>query len=70
MAGTDVSHWLTRWDTDTGEPYGQVCQCAIGQDHDGSSQLADELSELLTSEHGPVPEEYLDEARTAWPDGE
>jgi Arc/MetJ-type ribon-helix-helix transcriptional regulator len=30
----------------------------------------DELSALLTSEHGPVPEEYLAEARTAWPDGE
>ena len=32
--------------------------------------LLDELSALLTSEHGPVPEEYLAEARTAWPDGE
>jgi hypothetical protein len=25
---------------------------------------------LLTSEHGPVPEEYVAEARAAWPDGE
>jgi Arc/MetJ-type ribon-helix-helix transcriptional regulator len=32
--------------------------------------LLDELSELLTAEHGPVPEEYLAEARAAWPDGE
>ena len=32
--------------------------------------LLAELSELLTSEHGPVPEEYLAEARTAWPDNE
>ena len=31
--------------------------------------LAD-LSDLLTSEHGPVPEEYLAEARAAWPDDE
>lgn len=31
--------------------------------------LAD-LSELLTAEHGPVPEEYLAEARAAWPDEE
>ena len=30
--------------------------------------LLDELSELLTAEHGPVPEEYLAEARAAWPD--
>jgi hypothetical protein len=29
--------------------------------------LAD-LSELLAAEHGPVPEEYLAEARAAWPD--
>ncbi len=27
-----------------------------------------ELSELLTSEHGPVPEEQLAGARAAWPD--
>jgi Arc/MetJ-type ribon-helix-helix transcriptional regulator len=32
--------------------------------------LLDELSELLTAEHGPVPEEYLAEARAAWPDSE
>jgi hypothetical protein len=31
--------------------------------------LAD-LSELLAAEYGPVPEEYLAEARAAWPDGE
>jgi hypothetical protein len=31
--------------------------------------LAD-LSDLLNSEHGPVPEEYLAEARAAWPDDE
>jgi hypothetical protein len=29
-----------------------------------------DLSDLLTSEHGPVPEEYLAEARAAWPDEE
>jgi len=29
--------------------------------------LAD-LSEMLTSEHGPVPDEYVAEARAAWPD--
>ncbi|MGE5286059.1 MAG: hypothetical protein ACM3ML_02425 [Micromonosporaceae bacterium] len=32
--------------------------------------LLAELSELLTSEHGPVPEEYLAEAQAAWPDDE
>jgi len=32
--------------------------------------LLDELSELLIAEHGPIPEEYLAEARAAWPDSE
>jgi len=32
--------------------------------------LLAELSELLAAEHGPVPEEYLAEARAAWPDAE
>jgi Arc/MetJ-type ribon-helix-helix transcriptional regulator len=32
--------------------------------------LLAELSELLASEHGPVPEENLAEARAAWPDDE
>lgn len=32
--------------------------------------LLAELSDLLTAEHGPVPEEYLAEARAAWPDDE
>ncbi len=32
--------------------------------------LLGELSELLVSEHGPVPEEHLAQARAAWPDDE
>lgn len=32
--------------------------------------LLAELFDLLTAEYGPVPEEYLAEARAAWPDGE
>jgi Arc/MetJ-type ribon-helix-helix transcriptional regulator len=32
--------------------------------------LLAELSDLLTAEHGPVQEEYLAEARAAWPDDE
>jgi Arc/MetJ-type ribon-helix-helix transcriptional regulator len=32
--------------------------------------LLAELSGLLAAEHGPVPEEYLAEARAAWPDDE
>ena len=29
-------HWLTRWDPDSGEPYGTVCDCEINEDHNGS----------------------------------
>jgi hypothetical protein len=32
-------HWLTRYDPDDGEPYGTVCSCDIGADHDGSGRL-------------------------------
>lgn len=32
--------------------------------------LLAELSDLLAAEHGPVPEEYLAEARAAWPNDE
>jgi hypothetical protein len=30
-----VKHWLIRYDPDDGEPYGTVCDCDIGEDHDG-----------------------------------
>ena len=30
------THWLTRYDPDDGEPYGTVCDCEIGVDHDGN----------------------------------
>ncbi|HEY9389502.1 MAG TPA: HD domain-containing protein [Mycobacteriales bacterium] len=32
--------------------------------------LLNELAALLEAEHGPVPEEYLTEARAAWPDAD
>jgi hypothetical protein len=32
--------------------------------------LLAELSDVLAMEHGPVPPEYLAEARAAWPDGQ
>lgn len=32
--------------------------------------LLAELSGLLTAEHGPIPQKYLDEARAAWPDSD
>ena len=28
-------HWLTRYDSGDGEPYGDVCDCDLGFDHDG-----------------------------------
>lgn len=31
-------HWLTLFDPLDGEPYGQVCDCNIGEDHDGDGK--------------------------------
>lgn len=38
--------------------------------HQLEQDLLAELSELLTAEHGHLPEEYLAEARAAWPGSE
>lgn len=32
-------HWLTRYDPDNGEAYGEICDCEIGQDHDGDGNV-------------------------------
>jgi hypothetical protein len=30
-----ATHWLTLFDPQDGEPYGETCNCPIGRDHDG-----------------------------------
>ena len=37
MTTATGSHWLTRFDPDDGEPYGTLCWCTIGEDHDSSA---------------------------------
>lgn len=32
-------HWVTRFDPDDGQPYGELCECEIDQDHDGLGNL-------------------------------
>ena len=32
-------HWLTQWDPKGGEPHGQLCNCRIGQDHNGYGEV-------------------------------
>jgi hypothetical protein len=65
-----ASHWLTRYDPDDGEPYGTVCRCSIGRDHDGSEVVvphdpvgcAVEALAVLLSQcrtHNPMPTEVL-----------
>jgi len=34
-----TTHWLTRYDPDDGEPYGDICDCEVGADHDGEGEL-------------------------------
>lgn len=38
-APTRERHWLTRYDPDDGEPYGELCPCEIGANHDGLGNL-------------------------------
>jgi len=26
-------HWKTAYDPDDGEPYGEICECGLGEDH-------------------------------------
>lgn len=33
------THWLTRYDPDDGEAYGEVCRCEIGEDHNAAGEL-------------------------------
>lgn len=34
-------HWCTRFDPDDGQPYGEICDCHIGADHDGKGNTHD-----------------------------
>ena len=31
-----MTHWKTTFDPDDGEPIGALCDCEIGDDHDGA----------------------------------
>ena len=34
-----MTHWLTTFDPDNGEPTGALCNCEIDGDHDGTGDL-------------------------------
>lgn len=34
-----MRHWVTRYDPDDGEPFGELCDCPIGRDHNGLGNL-------------------------------
>lgn len=38
-----MSHWLTCFDPEDGEPYGVGCDCEIGDDHFDSGELTEVL---------------------------
>lgn len=59
---TAQQHWLTKFDPDDGQPYGQICECEIGKHHYGNGDLTepdDESSqppvaiEIEPAEDGP-----------------
>lgn len=33
------THWLTTYNPRNGDPIGSVCDCPIGDDHDGDGEL-------------------------------
>lgn len=35
-AGAAMTHWLTMFDPDDGEPVGSLCNCDLDEDHDGA----------------------------------
>jgi len=39
IPGPGPGHWLTLYDEDDGEPYGETCYCEIGKDHDGTGEI-------------------------------
>ncbi len=34
-----MTHWKTTYDPDDGTPIGELCDCGIGGDHDGTGNL-------------------------------
>lgn len=38
-APTMMRHWVTRYDPDDGEPFGELCACEIGHDHNGLGNM-------------------------------
>jgi hypothetical protein len=38
LDNTEGRHWLIVWDDD-GEPYGELCWCEIGEDHESAQPL-------------------------------
>lgn len=41
---TTNRHWLTVYDDPDGEPYGELCTCAIGEDHSTSRPFPDSIT--------------------------
>lgn len=36
MSETPRRHWLTRYDPDSGDEYGELCNCGIGDNHNAA----------------------------------
>ena len=62
------AHWLIRYDPDDGEPYGEVCDCEIGDDHDDRGGRVSEPPvtkyELTVKIRGNTHDEIEDELLT------
>ena len=73
-----MTHWLTRWDPEDGEPYGTLCDCEIRADHNGNDELmgprlvtecSNPPAESCADAGCPVHGDPLDEQFSSFPDG-
>jgi hypothetical protein len=60
-----MSHWLTRFDPDDGEPYGTVCFCPIGRDHTQAEwqEFLDDVREWADNPDDESDQEFVERTR-------
>lgn len=51
---TATTHWLTQYDPADGEPYGTVCGCPIGEDHNLADMAHPNEAPAVHVDGGPI----------------
>lgn len=47
-----MRHWMSKWDPDSGDTYGELCDCGLDEDHTAADYRAyiDELERALAEQ--------------------